>query len=145
MSMNMIRVRDLIKIPAPYKNPTSTLFSPWNTFSLFSPPKHQPISVVWATLVYLSYFLLPATFSAFASYMSLSRIPLPSIAFVLTADHSSLPSRPSVIKFEFDPLKTIHPTSSGRRRKLVCVSASFHWFMDMTKYLGSSWRSDWFN
>ncbi|KIM39131.1 hypothetical protein M413DRAFT_447470 [Hebeloma cylindrosporum] len=47
--------------------------------------------------------------------MSLSRIPLPSIALVLTSDHAALPSRPSVIKVEFDPLQTIYPTSSGSR------------------------------
>jgi len=48
--------------------------------------------------------------------MSLSRIPMPSIAFVLASE--CLPSRPSVIKFEFDPLQTIYPTNPGPGRVL---------------------------
>ena len=52
--------------------------------------------------------------------MSLTRIPLPSIALVLMSDPDILPLRPSVIKFEFDPLQTIYPTSSGHSRVLVC-------------------------
>jgi len=50
--------------------------------------------------------------------MSLSRIPLPSIAHVLASDRAPLPPRPSVIKFEFDPLQTIYPTSLDRDRML---------------------------
>jgi hypothetical protein len=50
--------------------------------------------------------------------MPLSRIPLPSIAFVLTSDRSSLPSHPSVIKLAFDPLQTIYPTPPGPGRVL---------------------------
>jgi len=45
--------------------------------------------------------------------MSLSRVPMPSIALVLTSNRPPLPSRPSVIKFEFDPFETIYPTSPG--------------------------------
>jgi len=48
--------------------------------------------------------------------MSLARIPLPSIALVLTSDRVSLPTRPSVIKFDFDPLQTIYPTNSAHER-----------------------------
>ena len=77
--------------------------------------------------------------------MSLARIPLPSIALVLSSDHTALPSRPSIIKFEFDPLQTIHPTFSGSSGVLVCR----HLFlfvgsgMWQRTRLESEWRSRW--
>ena len=79
--------------------------------------------------------------------MSLARIPLPSIALVLSSDHTALPSRPSVIKFEFDPLQTIHPTFSGSSGVLVCP----HLFlfvgsgMWQRTWLEFDWRSRWPN
>jgi len=48
--------------------------------------------------------------------MSLAHIPLPSIALVLTSNRVSPPTRPSVIKFDFDPLQTIYPTNSAHQR-----------------------------
>ena len=105
-----------------YKGPPLILFSPRNSSSLF-PPSHPSINhfpLLFGPHSFTSFFLpQPSIFSAFASDMSLTRIPLPSIALVLTSDYAALPSRPSVIKFEFDPLQTIHPTSSGRSRVLV--------------------------
>jgi hypothetical protein len=58
--------------------------------------------------------------------MSLSRIPLPSIALVLMPDRPPLPPRPSVIRFEFDPLQTIYPTSldPGRVSGLIGVQCN---------------------
>ncbi|KIM49749.1 hypothetical protein M413DRAFT_438889 [Hebeloma cylindrosporum] len=44
--------------------------------------------------------------------MSLTRIPLPSFALVLTSDVTFIPTRPSVIRFGFDPLQTVHPAPS---------------------------------
>ena len=124
-SMNSIWCRHLIETPSPYKNPRSTLFFRLGTLL---PCSHHPTSTptdfpCWLghTLIYLSRFLrLPVIFSFFASNMSLARIPLPSIALVLSSDHNALPSRPSVIKVEFDPLQTIHLTSSGSSAMLVC-------------------------
>ena len=120
--MNSIWCRHLIETPSPYKNPLSTLFFRLGTLLLAILPQHRPILPVgWAThsFTYLIFLRHPVVFGFFASNMSLARIPLPSIALVLSSDHTALPSRPSVIKFEFDPLQTIHPTSSDPSRALV--------------------------
>ena len=47
--------------------------------------------------------------------MSLTRIPLPSFALVLTSDVVFLPTRPSVLKCDFDPLQTVYPAASVER------------------------------
>ena len=111
-----------ISLQEPFFNPfffASELFLPVFTFL----PQHRLILLVgWLThsFTYPVFLLLPPIFSAFTFNMSLARIPLPSIALVLASDHTALPSRPSVIKFEFDPLQTIYLTSPGPTRVLVC-------------------------
>ena len=97
-------------------------FPPRNSSFLLS-PSHSKSTTTPSRLATHSFHFLPIPnpfINTFTSGMSLSHIPLPSIALVLASDRPSLPSRPSVIKVEFDPLQTIHPTSPGPGRVLVC-------------------------
>ncbi|KAF8959711.1 hypothetical protein BDZ97DRAFT_1922693 [Flammula alnicola] len=69
--------------------------------SLFQPPNNSPFSLELN-------FALP--FHLFFVEMPLSRLPLPSIALVLTSDRVFIPPRPSVIKIEVDELPARPPS-----------------------------------
>jgi len=97
----------------------------WNSSSIYSrtifvlpccshnPTQRQPLALVVRPHILFHFLTFPSDFQCFIdtvmSNMSLSRVPMPSIALVLTSNRPPLPSRLSVIKSEFDPLQTIYP------------------------------------
>ena len=80
----------------------------------------RPHSFLRRTILVLGIFLLPLSFSI-ASTMSLTRVPLPSFALVLTSDVVFLPTHPSVIKRGFDPLQTVHPAASAEHHSVWVI------------------------
>ena len=101
-------------------------FSPHNSslLSTYSNIDNRTF-VLRLTILASAAFLPPSHSFSGASTMSLSRVPLPSFALVLTSDVVFLPTRPSVIKVGFDPLRTVYPAASAHEHASVCLGSFF--------------------